>query len=170
MSKRDIVPIVLLQSLVYGLEKAFTDTEAAGVRDYGMEVGKDLLDLMKREMGLKIGGNTQRVLEEVSRLLVKELSFAEDIKIELKQELVEIHVKGCVLLEVEKKLMNNAPAPLPPWIVFPLYPAVCPLTNVLLFAAEESANFITQICWPIEVKGVKCRIRFGLLKQFARAP
>ncbi len=83
-----------LTSLAAGVWDTLGDSAFA----FSGQMGRQVLGIMEKEMGLEIAGEEpEDVLSEISRIFVDEFGFASDISVERKSpELLELKVHNCI--------------------------------------------------------------------------
>lgn len=81
-----------------GLAAGVWDTLGDSAFAFSGPMGRQLLGIMEKEMGLEIAGEEpDDVLSEISRIFVDEFGFASDISVERKSpELLELKVHNCI--------------------------------------------------------------------------
>jgi len=72
-------------------------------------VGDNTLNVMEKEMGLEIAGNSPKeVMMEISRILIDEFGFADDIEVTGDDEkIITLKVKQCSYRDYTDFLMKN---------------------------------------------------------------
>lgn len=88
---------------------------------FSRPMGRRILNIMEKEMGLEIGGETpEHVMMEISRIFVDEFGFASDIEVKTTDDdKFELRVRNCVNRSLTDKLMEAGVGK----------PFICPVLN-----------------------------------------
>ena len=112
------------------------DTLGESAFAYSGPMGNMILDVMEKEMGLEIAGESpEDVMLEINRIFVDEFGFASNIDTEVKGDGVyEVRVRNCINRQFTDKLMEAGVEK----------PFVCPIMNAcqaaLRFKAREQVE------------------------------
>lgn len=136
--------------IIYGLQKALWDALGEGAIAATALIGKELLEIMENEMGLKVSGEqAQDMLNNIANLLINEFKMADDVQIEEKGDSnVVVNIKGCMSLPVERRLT-----------VAGIKPFICPFANIATAAMRKLLSKKTRIT-SLEISGDQCKIVF----------
>jgi SHS2 domain-containing protein len=143
--KRQLVRVfsLMIEGLAKGIYDLFDDSAYALMKT----VGKDLLEIMQKEMGLEIEGeNPTDVLNELLRIWVDEVGFFSDAsvkEVENGWEITGHHCKGWNL--TQKILATGVKEPF-----------TCPVMNTLNAALSSMGVSTRMSIQPVpETKGTK---------------
>ncbi len=111
----------LTNMTLLSLASSTWDTLGESAFAYSGPMGNMILDVMEKEMGLEIAGESpEDVMLEINRIFVDEFGFASDIDTEVKGDGVyEVRVKNCINRRFTDKLMEAGVEK----------PFVCPIMN-----------------------------------------
>ena len=143
-----------LNIIIYGFQKALWEVmgEAAIAASY--PVGKSMLEIMKKELGLKVAGEKpEDVLSGIAKRLTEDFKIAKEVKIGKSGDTITVDVEGCICLPVTQRLINTG-----------IKPFACPFTNIAMAAMEELLGIPTGIS-SLEVSSPKCKIVFEMLRE-----
>jgi hypothetical protein len=89
-----------------GLASGVWDTLGDSAFAFSGPMGRQILGVMEKEMGLEIAGeNPEDVLAEIGRIFVDEFGFASDITVERKSpDVIELKVHNCINRNYTDKL------------------------------------------------------------------
>jgi len=147
-------PVRFLNIIIYGLEKAIWDMLGESSLAATSQIGKSMLTIMKKELALKVEGEKEQdVLDGITKRLVEDFKIADAVSIKKEGNIVSLEIKNCLMLPVEKRLINKG-----------VKPFVCPFTNIARAAMEELLNKITGIK-EINVGDDTCKIQFEILSE-----
>jgi len=151
MSKEGIPMERFMNIILYGLEKALWNVVGEGAFAITSPIGKGMLEIMKKELGLKVSGEeAQDVLNGIAKRFVEDFKIAEGLEITKNDNMVTVSVKHCILSQKEFLLQKQNIAPF-----------ACPFTNVARAAMEELLGMKTGIK-KIDFKGDHCEITFEI--------
>ncbi|MHA1595856.1 MAG: hypothetical protein ACTSXJ_04230 [Candidatus Baldrarchaeia archaeon] len=155
MSRNERTATRINNIIIYGLQKALWEALGEGAIAATALIGKELLDILENELGLKVSGeDPQTMLNNLSKLLVDEWKIAESV--EMTQEgdsRVIVKIKGCMSLPVEEQLTSAG-----------IKPFVCPFTNIATAAMRKLLGAKTRVT-SLEVSGDTCKIVFEIYKE-----
>ena len=147
-------PVRFLNIIIFGLEKAIWDLLGESSLAATTQIGKSMLTIMKKELALKVEGeDAQTVLDGITKRLVEDFKMADAVDIKKEGNIVSLEIKNCLMLPVEKKLINRG-----------VKPFMCPFTNIARAAMEELLNKVTGIK-EINVGDDSCKIQFEILSE-----
>ncbi len=140
--------------IIYGLEKGLWDLFGESALATTNTVGEGMLELMEKNMGLEIEGeDPQDILTEIGRLFVDEYGIATDFDIEKEGDDINFDVKNCVLMHVEKDLIEAG-----------IKPFVCPYLNIAAAAMRRRMGVKTSISqFEVDVENHQCKLCFRLI-------
>ena len=144
-----------LNIIIYGLEKAIWDMLGESSLAATSQIGKSMLEIMKKELALKVSGEKEQdVLDGIAKRLVEDFKIADDVSIIKKDNIVSLCIRNCIMLPVEKKLISKG-----------VKPFICPFTNISRAAMEELLGKLTGIK-DIDVSDDNtCKIVFEILSE-----
>ena len=143
-----------LNIIIFGFQKALWDIMGDAAIAASYPVGKGMLEIMKKELGLKVAGeDPQDVLNGIARRLVEDFKIASDVQIKKDGDRIVVDVKDCVCLPVEARLVKVG-----------IKPFACPFTNIAMAAMEEVLGIPTAIN-SLEVSSPDCKIVFEMLRE-----
>ncbi|MHA1721902.1 MAG: hypothetical protein ACTSXW_02390 [Candidatus Baldrarchaeia archaeon] len=150
MSRSEEVATRINNLIIYGLQKALWDALGEGAIAATALIGKELLEIMENDMGLKISGEqAQDMLNNIADLLTNNFKMADDVKIDQEGEnRVIVNIKNCMSLPVEQRLTSAG-----------IKPFVCPFANIATAAMRKLLNKKTRIT-SLEISGDSCKIVF----------
>ncbi len=150
MSRSEEVATRINNLIIYGLQKALWDALGEGAIAATALIGKELLEIMENDMGLKISGEqAQDMLNNIAGLLTNEFRMADSVQIEQQGDnKVVVNIKGCMSLPVEERLTAAG-----------IKPFVCPFANIATAAMRKLLNVKTRIT-SLEISGNQCKITF----------
>ncbi len=121
--------------IIYGLEKGLWDLFGESALATTNTVGEGMLEVLAKNMGLEIEGeDPQDILTEIGRLFIDEYGIALDFDIQKEGDVVSLHVHRCVLMQVEKDLIEAG-----------IKPFVCPYLNIATAAMRRRMGMKTRI-------------------------
>jgi len=141
--------------IIYGLEKGLWDLFGESALATTNTVGKGMLEILEKTMGLEIAGeDAQDILTEIGRLFVDEFGIAARFDIEQTgDDEVDFIVEHCVLLRVEKDLIEAG-----------IKPFVCPYLNIAAAALRQRLGSKTKISrFDIDVENHRCDLQFKMI-------
>jgi len=135
--------------IIYGLQKALWDALGEGAIAVTALIGKELLEIMENDMGLKVSGEqAQDMLNNIANLLTNEFKMADNVQIEEEGDSIAVNIKGCMSLPVEQRLTAAG-----------IKPFVCPFANIATAAMRKLLNKKTRIK-SLEISEDQCKIVF----------
>ena len=140
--------------IIYGLEKGLWNLLGESALALSTTVGEGMLEKLEQTMGLEIAGESpQDVLTEIGRIFVDEIGIATKFDITESGDDVDFVVEHCVLLNVEKDLVDAG-----------VKPFMCPYLNIAAAAMRDRLGLKTRIV-DIEVDqdSHRCDLRFEML-------
>ncbi len=140
--------------IIYGLEKGLWDLFGESALAVTNTVGEGMLQILEKSMGLEIEGeNPQDLLTEIGRLFVDEYGIALDFDIVKDGDSVGLKVHRCVLMQVEKDLVEAG-----------IKPFVCPYLNIATAAMRRRMGLKTKISQiDVNPETHRCALVFELL-------
>lgn len=140
--------------IVYGLEKGLWDLLGESALAITVTVGRGMLEQMEKSMGLEISGEyPQDILTEIGRIFVDEIGIAAKFDITQDGDLVTMEVDHCVLLNVEKDLIEAG-----------IKPFMCPYLNIAAAAMQQRLDVKARINeLEVDVEGHHCRLCFEMI-------
>jgi hypothetical protein len=124
--KKQMVKIfsMMIQGLASGIYELFEDSAYALMKT----VGKDILEIMQKEMGLEIDGEEPgEVLNELLRIWVDEIGFFEDAKVEETAEGWTVTGNNCKGWNLTQKILSTGVKE----------PFTCPIMNSMNAALDK---------------------------------
>ncbi len=140
--------------IIYGLEKGLWDLFGESALATTNTVGEGMLAVLEKTMGLEIAGEApQDVLTEVGRLFVDEFGIATRFDIEKTDDEVDFMVENCVLMQVEKDLIEAG-----------IKPFVCPYLNIAAAAMRQHMDLKTKISkFEVDTEKHSCLLQFKMI-------
>ena len=140
--------------IIYGLEKGLWDLFGESALATTNVIGKGMLELLEKSMGLEIAGETpQDMLTEIGRLFVDEFAIATRFDTKETGDDIDFIIEGCVLLNVEKDLIAQG-----------IKPFVCPYLNISAAAMRQRLGLRTKIRkFDIDVENHRCHLQFEMV-------
>ncbi|RME42112.1 MAG: hypothetical protein D6796_14910 [Caldilineae bacterium] len=140
--------------IIYGLEKGLWDLFGESALATTNTVGEGMLAILEKTMGLEIAGeDPQDILTEIGRLFVDEFGIATRFDMEKAGEDVNFTVEHCVLMNVEKDLIEAG-----------IKPFVCPYLNIAAAALRQRLGGKTQISrFEVDTGNSCCHLQFKML-------
>ncbi len=140
--------------IIYGLEKGLWDLLGESALAITVTVGRGMLEQMEKSMGLEIGGeDPQDILTEIGRIFVDEIGIAVNFDITHEGDLVTMEVDRCVLLNVEKDLVEAG-----------IKPFMCPYLNIAAAAMQERLDVRARIAdLDVDVEAHRCHLCFEMI-------
>ncbi len=121
--------------IIYGLEKGLWELLGDSALAISTRVGEGMLEEMEKTMGLEIAGeDPQDILTEIGRIFVDEIGIATNFDIDKDGDEIKMSVDHCVLLRVEKDLVNDG-----------IQPFMCPYLNIAAAAMRRRLGTKTRI-------------------------
>lgn len=143
--KRQLVKIfsMMIQGLASGIYDLFEDSAYALMKT----VGKDILDIMQKEMGLEIEGEDPgEVLNELLRIWVDEIGFFDDAKVVEIENGWQIIGNRCKGWNLTQKILKSGVKE----------PFTCPIMNSMNAALDKIGVKTHMKIEPVyETKGTK---------------
>ena len=140
--------------IIYGLEKGLWDLFGESALATTNTVGQGMLEILEKTMGLEIADeDPQDILTEIGRLFVDEFGIALNFDIEKTEDEVDFKVERCVLMNVEKDLIEAG-----------IKPFVCPYLNLAAAALRQRLGQKTQISrFDIDTEKHLCHLQFRII-------
>ncbi len=145
----------LLKIILYGVEKALWDALGKSSLAFAPFIGETIYEEMQDVLGKNIETSSlDELLEAAGSFYVDKLGFSESFNVEKGDGFFSLEVRGCSLLDVEKKLLDNG-----------VTPFICPLMNSVAYLVRKKMGVKSKIK-EINVdpeKGV-CKLSFEIIK------
>ena len=140
--------------IIYGLEKGLWDLFGESALATTNAVGDGMLALLEKNMGLEIADeDPQNILTEIGRIFIDEFGIAARFDVTKNDENVDFVVEHCVLLHVEKDLVEAG-----------IKPFVCPYLNISAAALRERMGMRTRISkFDVDLEEHRCLLQFQML-------
>lgn len=140
--------------IIYGLEKGLWDLFGESALATTNAVGDGMLALLEKNMGLEISDeDPQSILTEIGRIFIDEFGIAARFDVTQTDEKVDFVVERCVLLNVEKDLMEAG-----------IKPFVCPYLNISAAALRERMGIETRTSkFDVDLEEHRCLLQFQML-------
>ncbi len=140
--------------IIYGLEKGLWDLFGESALATTNAVGDGMLALLEKNMGLEIADeDPQNILTEIGRIFIDEFGIAARFDVTKNDENVDFVVERCVLLHVEKDLVEAG-----------IKPFVCPYLNISAAALRERMGMRTRISkFDVDLEEHRCLLQFQML-------
>ncbi len=140
--------------IIYGLEKGLWDLFGESALATTNTVGKGMLELLEKSMGLEISGETpQDILTEIGRLFVDEFSIATNFDVTHTDDTVDFIVDNCVLMNVEEDLIKAG-----------IKPFVCPYLNIASAAMRQRLGERTAVRESdVNTESRRCTLQFQMV-------
>jgi len=107
--------------MIAGMAKALYDLFGESAQATMMEVGKDILGIMEKEMGLEIAGeNPKDLMTEVGRIFADEFGYVESFQVEENGNEISLYVDNCMGWNLTQHIMKTGVD----------IPFTCPIMNV----------------------------------------
>ncbi len=118
----------LLELVLGTFAEGVYDIMGDSVVSLGTMQGAVLLKWVEDEFGLDTseGSDVQAMLQNLANIFVDELGAAEEVKLTGNEEEQELHVKGCRLLPLARKMAKNG-----------IQPFLCPYLNITVAALAQ---------------------------------
>ena len=144
----------LVMLIIYGLEKGVWDMLAEASLAMTNTVGVEMLRFME-EKGLTVEGKTPaELMKEVGERFVSDMGIADAFDITKEDSSVGLQVQGCVLMEVEARLVEQG-----------IKPFMCPFLNIAMAALRKQTGGATSITqFDVDPKQHRCLLKFRLLE------
>ncbi len=154
MEKKEVVSSEFARAVMFGYTKVLYSWLGIGMRSMCNHVGVDfIVPHLKFPVKKK-----EEMLDSIAEMLVKEYKVCEsaEIKIDEKEGVLEVSVRNCCLLPLEKRIMEELK--LTQFVV-------CPLVNAISEAMSRAGEEVEKRSYKIE--GEKCQHVFGLINELA---
>ncbi len=154
MENKEVVSIEFAKAVIFGYTKVLYHWLGIGMRSMCNHVGVDfIVPHLKFPVDRK-----EEMLDSIAEMLVKEYKVCESaqIKIDEEESVLDITIKNCCLLPLEKKIMEELK--LTKFVV-------CPLVNAISEAMSRAGAEVEKRSYKIE--GEKCQHVFGLINELA---
>ncbi len=140
--------------IIYGLEKGLWDLFGESALATTNLVGKGMLELLEKSMGLEIAGeNPQDMLTEIGRLFVDEFGIATDFDAAYEGDTADFCVQNCVLMKVEEDLIKAG-----------IKPFVCPYLNIASAAMRQRLGERTAVSrFDVDTENRRCNLQFKMV-------
>jgi hypothetical protein len=107
--------------MIEGMAKALWDLFGESANATMIEVGKDILEIMEKEMGLEIAGeNPKDLMTEIGRIFVDEFGYIESFQVEDQGGEVSLIVDKCIGWNLTQAILKTGVD----------VPFTCPIMNV----------------------------------------
>jgi len=107
--------------MIEGMAKALYDLFGESAQATMIEVGKDILGIMEKEMGLEIAGeNPKDLMTEVGRIFVDEFGYVESFQVEESGSEISLYVDNCKGWHLTQQILKTGVD----------IPFTCPIMNV----------------------------------------
>ncbi len=140
--------------IIYGLEKGLWDLLGESALALSATVGAGMLEKLEQTMGLEIAGEEpQDILTEIGRIFIDEIGIAARFDITKTEDRVDFVVEKCVLLNVEKDLVEAG-----------VRPFMCPYLNIAAAAMRQRLGLKTRIVdIEVDVAAHRCNLCFEMV-------
>jgi hypothetical protein len=140
--------------IIYGLEKGLWDLFGESALATTNLVGKGMLELLEKNMGLEIAGeDPQDILVEIGRLFVDEFGIATAFDATFADDTADFVVENCVLMKVEEDLIKAG-----------IKPFVCPYLNIATGAMRQRLGERTAIRQlDVDTENRRCNLQFQMV-------
>ncbi len=140
--------------IIYGLEKGLWDLFGESALATTNVIGKGMLELLENNMGLEISGeDPEEMLTEIGRLFVDEFGIASAFDVVYADDTATFNVKNCVLMRVEKDLIEAG-----------IKPFVCPYLNISSAAMRQRLGLRAKIAaFDIDTEKHQCNLQFEMI-------
>jgi len=140
--------------IIYGLEKGLWDLFGESALATTNVVGKGMLELLEKNMGLEITGEEpQDMLTEIGRLFVDEFGIATSFETVHTDDNIDFVIENCVLIKVEADLIQAG-----------IKPFVCPYLNIASAAMRQRLGERTAIRqFDVDVDNRRCALQFQMV-------
>jgi hypothetical protein len=140
--------------IIYGLEKGLWDLFGESALATTNLVGRGMLELLEKNMGLEIvGENPQDMLTEIGRLFVDEFGIATAFDTTFAEDTADFVVENCVLMNVEEDLIKAG-----------IKPFVCPYLNIATAAMRQRLGERTKISkFEVNTEARRCDMQFQMV-------
>ena len=143
--KRQLVKVfsLMVEGFAKGIYDLFEDSAYAMMET----VGKDLLEIMQKEMGFEIEGETpDEILNELMRIWVDEMGFIEEAKVKKIDKGWEITASNCKGWNLTQAILKTGVKE----------PFTCPIMNTMHAALEKIGVKTHMHIEPVpKIKGTK---------------
>ena len=140
--------------IIYGLEKGLWDLFGESALATTNVVGRGMLELLEKNMGLEIvGEDPQDMLTEIGRLFVDEFGIATDFDVTYTDDQIDFSVQNCVLMKVEEDLIKAG-----------IKPFVCPYLNIASAAMRQRLGERTAVRqFDVDTENRHCSLEFQMI-------
>ncbi len=144
----------ILKTIIYGVEKALWEGMGEACLAFTPLIGESICEEMRGRARVDFSkASVEEIVAEIGRLM-REHGVSEKFDITVSGNEIAIDVKGCTLLDVERRLIRNG-----------IRPFICPFLNATAYVLRKRLGLKSRIK-RIDVyvdKGV-CRLEFTLLE------
>ena len=107
--------------MIAGMAKALWELFGESANATMIEVGKDTLEIMEKEMGLELDGESpEDVLTEIGRIFTDEFGYVDSFKVEVDGNSISLLVDNCRGWHLTQQIMKTGVE----------LPFTCPIMNV----------------------------------------
>lgn len=107
--------------MIAGMAKALWELFGESANATMIEVGKDTLEIMEKEMGLELDGESaEDVLTEIGRIFTDEFGYVDSFKVEVDGNSISLFVDNCRGWYLTQQIMKTGVE----------LPFTCPIMNV----------------------------------------
>jgi hypothetical protein len=140
--------------IIFGLEKGLWDLLGESALAMTRHVGEGMLEKLEKTMGLEIAGEDPGdMLTEIGRIFVDEIGIATDFDIGHDGDEVNLSVKNCVLIKVERDLINAG-----------IQPFMCPYLNIAAAAMTRRLDRKVRIASiDVDCEAKHCKLCFQMI-------
>ncbi|GEM_PF-1419822 len=144
----------LVEMLLYGLEKGLWDMLGDASFAVTNTVGREMLKTLEAK-GLQVEGQDPGELaSSVGKFFVDNMAIADEFDIEKENSTVALHVHNCILMDVEKDLIEQG-----------VQPFLCPFLNITMNALRQNTGGATTITqFDVNPESRRCLLRFKILE------
>jgi hypothetical protein len=154
MESKEVMSSELARAVMFGYTKVLYSWLGIGMRSMCNHVG---VDFIVPRLKFPVDSKDQ-MLAAIAEMLVKEYKVCESaqLKIDEKEGVLDVSVKSCCLLPLEKRIMEELK--LTQFVV-------CPLVNAIAEAMGRAGQEVEKRSYKIE--GERCQHVFGLIDELA---
>ncbi len=144
----------LVEMLLYGLEKGLWDMLGDASFAVTNTVGREMLKTLEAK-GLQVDDRDPGELASaVGKFFVDHMAIADSFDIEKENSTVGLKVHNCILMNVEKSLLEQG-----------VQPFLCPFLNITMNALRQNTGGATTITqFDVNPESGKCLLRFKILE------
>ena len=143
----------LVAMLLYGLEKGLWNMLGEASFAITNTVGQEMLQILEAEGLQTTNRPPEELAHEVGQYFTKQMGIAETFDIEKEDSSVALHVHQCILIDVEKDLLEQG-----------IQPFLCPFLNITMSALRKNTGGATAITeFQVNPQTQRCLLRFQIL-------